>query len=449
MLKCSAPGVISTDERGQDMHQFKKIPAFTIQGFAMIEPLVALVVIGAGLLAIAKFQANLSEASTHSRQRAEALHLAQAKLEDMRYLSYGAIVSGSDTAPSLTVKNVNYARAWTVSSSNSPVFKTITVTVSWLDQKNQAQSVALTGIIGDHDSALSGTLISSVYAPGTTGLRTPFKRGITIPVPAIDNNDGTSSYIHPGGIGVVIKYRNTDGIVLSVTQNGQTTNFAPSSNQYTISGYVQETSTQITLENIDVVVSNINSGKAWNGSTMVNTAPASCWDDSIAYSNSPPVLASVTFNGSSNTVAWNNHGLANGTRVRFTGASLPNSVNPGTTYYVVDSQTNSFKLATSENGSSINFQNGSGNIHYAPAHDGYVTYTCLVSADWSGRIELSGFPIGTSGSTSRVCRYYATAENNSTAYAYPGITLNLSNQNYLVITGSTTCPTNTKQHQPI
>ncbi|MEM4724524.1 MAG: hypothetical protein QXP01_05885, partial [Candidatus Hadarchaeum sp.] len=144
------------------MHQFKKIPAFTIQGFAMIEPLVALVVIGAGLLAIAKFQANLSEASTHSRQRAEALHLAQAKLEDMRYLSYGAIVSGSDTAPSLTVKNVNYARAWTVSSSNSPVFKTITVTVSWLDQKNQAQSVALTGIIGDHDSALSGTLISSV-----------------------------------------------------------------------------------------------------------------------------------------------------------------------------------------------------------------------------------------------------------------------------------------------
>lgn len=83
----------------------------------------------------------------------------------------------------------------------------------------------------------------------------------------------------------------------------------------------------------------------------------------------------------------------------------------------------------------------------APAYSGYATYTCAVSAGWGGSITLSGFTIGESSSTDKVCRYYGTSSTDH-PYAYANVTANLASQNYLVIKGSKSCGSGTIQHQP-
>lgn len=83
----------------------------------------------------------------------------------------------------------------------------------------------------------------------------------------------------------------------------------------------------------------------------------------------------------------------------------------------------------------------------APAYPGYVTYTCAVSTGWGGSITLSGFDIGTSSSTDKVCRYYNTGSTDH-PYAYANVTENLTSQNYIVIKGSNSCGSGTIQHQP-
>ncbi len=329
-------------------------------GFSLLEPLIAIAITGAGLLGLAKFQATLMEGANVGRQRAEALHLAQEQLENVRYLPYASIVNGTDSAASQTIRNATYARAWSVAASTSPALKTVTVTVSWADQKGANQAISLAGIVSAHDPAASGVIIGSTFAPGA-GLRTPFKRGITIPIPAVDNGDGTSSYVPPGSSGVSLKYDNNSGRVTHTTVSGVTTPIA--GDGYGVTGYVSlgdgGDSPPATLASIDVATTTTG-GEAWDaGSNSWKSAGTwTCWDDSAA-----------------------------------------------------------------------------------PVFSDHVTYTCLVKSGWSGSTALSGFTLGTTNTTSRVCRYYATSP-------YANITANTSHQNYIVIKGSRSCPSGAVAHQP-
>lgn len=71
-----------------------------------------------------------------------------------------------------------------------------------------------------------------------------------------------------------------------------------------------------------------------------------------------------TFETTANTVTKNGHGLANGTKVMVTGASIPAAINTYTTYYVINQTANTFQLSLTLGGSAIVFAgNGSGNYH--------------------------------------------------------------------------------------
>jgi hypothetical protein len=105
----------------------------------------------------------------------------------------------------------------------------------------------------------------------------------------------------------------------------------------------------------------------------------------------------------------------------------------------------------------------------------FVAYHCVVipaapGAAWSGRANLvpSGWTIGASPADQRVCRFSADTDasgaidnNLEHPEVYTGLTSSLTQQNFLVINGSQSCPTaaangatgvfadlSTRQHQP-
>lgn len=332
-------------------------------GFAMVEVLVTLLILAGGLLAVGKFQGTLIENSSLAKQRTEAVMLGQQKIESLRAyevltittgkFAYANIATGADT---INGANAIYTRSWIVTASNSPApaYKSITMTVSWTDNRGSAQSVSLATLISSSDPALSGSLI----AIASGGHDQPYGRNLSIPTAATDNGDGTSTYLPPGSSsGASLVYNNATGQISGITSGGVTQGVTAQS----IRGYISLGSSPDTpntaLPVINVSVATI-SGTSYG-----------CWDNSTT----PPD-------------------------------------EPG--YYL-----------------------------------GFVTYTCAVSTGWGGSITLSGFVIGESTNTDKVCRYYNTGSTDH-PYAYANVTANLTSQNYLVIDGGKLCPIGTRRHQP-
>lgn len=160
------------------------------RGVSLIEVLVTLVVLGVGLVSMAKLQPTVMENSGLARARAVAAQLAEQKIEDLRSFSQlssgfqnigdnsgGVFPSGSVT---LSNSNVGYNRSWTVSnwyfplannqpaqsSTSSPVvqpawpdFKIVTVKVTWNDQEGIPQEVLLNTIISSAEPSRTGLIV--------------------------------------------------------------------------------------------------------------------------------------------------------------------------------------------------------------------------------------------------------------------------------------------------
>lgn len=73
-----------------------------------------------------------------------------------------------------------------------------------------------------------------------------------------------------------------------------------------------------------------------------------------------------TFSAANNTCTHNTHGLSNGDTVRFynVGGGLPTELVSGTVYYVVEKDTNTFKMATTSGGSAIDLTGAGTGTHY-------------------------------------------------------------------------------------
>jgi len=163
------------------------------RGVGLIEALIAFLVVGIGIAALVKLEGTFLQSSSESKARTVALGLAQEKLDDLKgfvqidadankfdYMDIGAntggalsggnllFPSGAVSATRLPNTNVGYNVSWSVNNGYwTPVSgvltlqyptsgtppkpipdqKRVTVTVSWVDQKNTTQSVQLQGII--------------------------------------------------------------------------------------------------------------------------------------------------------------------------------------------------------------------------------------------------------------------------------------------------------------
>ncbi len=182
------------------------------RGVSLIEALVALAVMAFGLLGVVGMQATLRYNADISKQRSEAVRMAQRQVENLR--GFGTLadtpewdyadISRVDTAEVPTTvgyANTAFYITTTVSdpASTDPQFKTVSVTVDWLDRQTAAggaaQSVKLTTAIAAVAPELGATL---GLAGDRAAPQRPRGRHPTVPPAAVDLGGGTSSFTPPG-----------------------------------------------------------------------------------------------------------------------------------------------------------------------------------------------------------------------------------------------------------
>ena len=202
-------------------------------GFTIIEALVALVVMGFGILALAGMQATMSRNADDARQRTEAARLAQEKVEELRSftgiaatlvgqgtvnataINWNALANGSDTVTT----NAAYTRTWTFAGVTTDPSRPLTVTVAWTDRVSQAQIVSLSTVISKSDPRDSGFL--GFPLPQNTNLKRPKNRNLDIPIPAIDLGTGKSAAKFGTGNQFVL-FDNNSGDVINLCTSTQT-----------------------------------------------------------------------------------------------------------------------------------------------------------------------------------------------------------------------------------
>lgn len=197
-------------------------------GVTLIDALIAMVVAGVGLLALAFFQSDLVSTSAESKNRTRAVHLAQDKLEELRNLSIkddfityttdadGNViydvgskvnfVGAGDDADSAGGDGSTYAVNWEISPDpsdsadaanqlNTDKYAKIKVTVSWDDVDGTPQNVVLSSFIAWSDPQTSAdeeetsSLTAGGAAPSPTG--SAYLGGTPLDVTGVDNKDGT------------------------------------------------------------------------------------------------------------------------------------------------------------------------------------------------------------------------------------------------------------------
>lgn len=160
------------------------------QGIALIEVLVALFILGFGVLAIASFEATMNRFSDSAHQRESAVRLAHAKLEQMRdfeqpehaddRFAWADLQSGSDAAVALG--NTNFKRRWSVEGAAVGHQRFVTVSVDWSTRDDATPTtLSLRSMIAASNTADAGAVSVSQPASATFG---PARRHPGVPFEA-------------------------------------------------------------------------------------------------------------------------------------------------------------------------------------------------------------------------------------------------------------------------
>lgn len=192
--------------------------ASTITGIALIEALVALIVVSVGLLGLVKLETVLIASSADARARAEAMTLAQSKLDQLRHYvlqgehfvltgspstcAEGTVVTdGSDTATGVNVPL--FTRTWAVTPDCTNQRHRILVTVAWADADNAAQSVNLNTVMAWNDPAATASSLGGGSGAGS----------LLQPASAKLVNEGAEQYTGTGtpGSDGTISFKDSDG----------------------------------------------------------------------------------------------------------------------------------------------------------------------------------------------------------------------------------------------
>ena len=139
------------------------------RGVALIEALVALAVMAFGMLGVAAMQSSLRQNADLARQRAEAVRLAEASIEQLRAYSvietvagrtaYNDAVASPAPAENIAGANATYTRTVTITPEAAQNRKTIDVLVIWSDRATNQHQVRLSSIIHRTPPELAGSLI--------------------------------------------------------------------------------------------------------------------------------------------------------------------------------------------------------------------------------------------------------------------------------------------------
>ncbi|TKB44260.1 type IV pilus modification PilV family protein [Thalassotalea mangrovi] len=137
------------------------------KGFGLIEVLIALAILAVGLLAVAVFQSSVVEDSNDNKARAEAIALAQQRLEEMR--NYTGDVTDIDEFQDLYALTLGFANQTSIKGTNAQFSRQeqitqvadtrqISVMVSWVSAENETHEVQLQTELGFKSPSITGLL---------------------------------------------------------------------------------------------------------------------------------------------------------------------------------------------------------------------------------------------------------------------------------------------------
>lgn len=229
------------------------------KGFSLIEALVALVVMGFGMLGVLGIQSSLRQYSDISKQRSEAVRLAQEKTEAWRAFvkldadagvtdynditTHGAITVMPADSPVAAATNTTYTYERIVgiltNSADMPQYgRWLQTTLRWNDRTGAEQRVDFHTHITGVSPEFAGTLVtSSVGGNNGAGVqRRPLGRHPGIPRGAVDDGTGSSNFAPPGLPSTVWTFDNATGLITRICNPTCTdTSFVG----YLLSGYVR------------------------------------------------------------------------------------------------------------------------------------------------------------------------------------------------------------------
>jgi hypothetical protein len=166
-------------------------------GFALLEALIALLLISIGLLAVSKLQTLSLLGSGEGRARTEAANISQERLEELRNLlqkgDFTALAGGTATVPG---SNASYTLTWTVTPDASLEQHLVQMSTTWTDTRTGTQRLDLNSLVAWDDpgaqSRLAVNTSKSLISPTGEALRGP----VPLPenLPHVANLDGTKTY---------------------------------------------------------------------------------------------------------------------------------------------------------------------------------------------------------------------------------------------------------------
>jgi hypothetical protein len=222
----------------------------TARGVSLIEALVALAVMAFGLLGVAGMQATLRFNADVARQRSEAVRMAQEQVETLRgfsalagtagELDYNEITSiaTADVAVPAGFGNTTFKRTTVVANpgATDPQFKSVSVTVEWLDRQTATGGVAQRVQLNTTVVPISPELSASVGLPGDHAApQKPLGRSPAIPRLAVDQGDGTSVFTPPGSTSRTWVFSNATGQITKLCSPPGTCTNIPA---WLLAGYI-------------------------------------------------------------------------------------------------------------------------------------------------------------------------------------------------------------------
>jgi type II secretory pathway pseudopilin PulG len=484
-------------------------PAGRERGFAVVEALVAFLVVAFGMMAIASFQFTLSRTSDVARQRNEATRIAQQEIDRLRSFGQRAAdgntgddrltyseevgVGAATRTENSALTNTSYEITRTVSAPPAPVptqgerFRWIDVAVQWLDRTGATQRIALSTVISDGAPGELGFLTTGRNGVPTT-LR-PKNRNINIPYPAVNLAGGqTSAFIPPPG-NTLFVFNNESGNVLQrctsvstivLTENMTTSGLTCTTfttQAYVLSGYIRfktgnggnSDATRLTIAD---PLSLTDATRA-----LVATDPAQA-----PSATTSPVLITSTNTGHAPS-AYECYAQRQLT-VRLSGQNVQgqtdirNIPDEGSNTVVPSGFTDQNAPRHIAYMCIVTPADHDGNPNTPPTWSGFVSFN--PRGGWifstSGGSRTLGQPVNNLGEATgkaRLCRFTSDYNGNNEIsngehpLNYRQVTGTLDNQNYLVVDGEDECPgddaitptannptaddyvdTNTVEHQP-
>jgi hypothetical protein len=158
-----------------------------------------------------------------------------------------------------------------------------------------------------------------------------------------------------------------------------------------------------------------SSNRRYNGAPSGGRSYNNYLPDSGDFATCPSAFPSFTASASTDVITSSGHGLSNTNQIVLqTSGTIPGGLTAGTTYYVRDVTTNTFKVATSSGGSAVNITSGGSGTHRftQPANWTCQSGNANCGGSGNGKSEASGFA-GLNISGSAQCKY-GTPANKAT-----------------------------------